>query len=190
MAKNIPIGWYLDAKDKYTCMCRNFRTLNREDIQLHVESNGYCRYGLKCNGENDYECICGRKYTGEKASINVWNHVEDQLEGKLSMCMKKCMSYCHKCKLQLQSVAAYKLHCETKSHLEPREDKCMICNVIYQGKKQKETHLASAKHKQRSEEGTLPLTCDICQITCNGQKQMKAHLETNKHKKRLVKNES
>ena len=129
-----------------------------------------------------YECVCGKTFT---KSGDAWNHAEDQVEMKIPMCMKQCASFCKKCNIQLQSVAAYKIHCNSKGHIQPREDGCACCNIKYRGKKEKEAHLASAKHKQRVEEGTLPLTCDVCQITCKGQKEMKAHLETNKHKKKI-----
>ena len=179
----MPIGWVFDSRDRYRCMCRNFRTYSAEEIDTHIEPNGYCSYGLKCNSINEYVCICGKVFT---KGYDAWNHVEDQIIGKFASCMKSYKSYCTKCNIQLQSIAAYKIHCSTKGHIQPREDSCTYCNVKYRGRKQKETHLASAKHTQRVEQGTLPLTCDVCQIKCKGQKEMKAHLETNKHKKNLT----
>lgn len=186
MGVDIPIGWYIDPMGRFSCMCKNFRTNVYDDINMHTMENGFCEYGLKCISESEYVCICGKTFIGDRAGYNAWNHVEDQIEKKIAKCVNKYMSFCKKCEIQLQSIAAYKIHCNTKSHLEPREDSCKYCNVTYQGKKQKELHLKSAKHKQRCEEGTLSLTCDICQITCKGQKQMKAHLNTNKHKKKQL----
>jgi hypothetical protein len=181
MADDLPLGWYLDAKDRYRCYCKSFCTKDVLEIEKHFSSDGYCKAGIKFISSDSLECICGKKFhSSTYANIHV-------LDGR--GCMTKTLSYCEKCNIQLQSVAAYKIHCDTKKHNrvdELRFLECKPCGIHFRGPKQKETHLASAKHKQRSEEGTLPLTCDICQITCKGQKQMKAHLETNKHKKRLI----
>ena len=182
----LPLGWHFDKHDRYTCMCRNFRSYEPDEVQAHIQEDGYCLYGLKCIGESHYECICKKQFAGPRASHAAWNHVEDQLENKIDKCRRKHYSFCCKCNLQLKSVAAYKIHCTTRKHLNPREDGCEHCGTTYQGKKQKEKHLESVKHKQRVEEGTLPLRCDVCQISCDSQKKMKAHLETNKHKNQVV----
>lgn len=181
----LPLGWIFDRDDRYKCMCKNFWSYDPDEVRAHIEEDGYCAYGLKCVvSKTHYECICGKQMIGPNAWYYAYAHVVDQLENKIDKCRRKHYSYCSKCNVQLKSVAAYKIHCTTRKHMSPREDGCEHCGTTYQGQKQKEKHLASAKHKQRVEEGTLPLTCDVCQITCAGQKQMKAHLETNKHKKR------
>jgi hypothetical protein len=181
MANDLPLGWYLDAKDRYRCYCRSFSTYDISEIQTHLLEDGYCKSGIKFISDTLLECICGKKFRSfTYANIHV-------LDGR--GCMTKTLSFCHTCNLQLESVAAFKRHLDTKTHNRPDELKhleCKPCGIKCRGQKELETHLASAKHKQRSEEGTLPLTCDVCQITCKGQKQMKAHLETNKHKKKLV----
>ena len=182
---DVPLGWCLDTQYRYKCMCRNFRSYDPVEVKQHINEDGYCLNGLKCVAEGHYECICGKQFNSRDA----WNHAEDQLEYKIENCMRKHYSFCKTCNIQLQSVAAFKIHCNTRKHTNPREEKCKVCDVKYQGKKHKEEHLLTAKHKQRMEEGTLPLTCEVCQITCDSQKKMKAHLETNKHKKKLDQNE-
>lgn len=178
----IPIGWYLDARDNYRCYCKVFFTDDISEIASHILTDGYCKSGIKCIRDvvpKLFVCKCGKEFT---SSNYAFVHV-DERHG----CMTKTLSFCHKCNLQLESVAALKRHCETKRHkefeiIEPLE--CKSCGVRCRGQKEIQKHLQSAKHAQRTEEGTLPLTCDVCNITCKGQKQMKAHLETNKHRKR------
>lgn len=178
MATDSPPGWYLDPKDRYRCYCRAFATNTLSEIDTHLLGNGYCKSGIKFISNSSLQCICGKHFN---SSMLANHHIQLRYG-----CMTKTLSFCHICNLQLESVAAFKRHCNTKSHT--RIDKsleCIPCGIKCRGYKELETHLASAKHKQRSEEGTLPLTCDDCQITCKGQKQMKAHLETNKHRKRV-----
>ena len=179
MASELPLGWYLDPKDRYRCYCKSFATDDISEIDSHFAENGYCKAGIRFISSSELECICGKHF---RSSMYANIHVQDKCG-----CMTKYLSFCRTCNVQLESVAAFNRHCNTKTHNRPPELKnleCNPCGITCRGQKELERHLKSAKHKQRSEEGTLPLTCDICEITCKGQKQIKAHLATNKHKKR------
>ena len=190
--EQIPLGWrWVEQKECYVCMC-GYPTETPAGFEYHMSEEvegGYCENGFRCLSDTHYECVCGKRFETCRLA---WEHRRDVFNTCINEAVYKVKAYCSKCELQFQNPYALDKHCKSKRHLEtdgpvvihPLE--CKPCGVRCRGQKEIQKHLQSAKHKQRTEEGTLPLTCDVCNITCKGQKQMKAHLETNKHRKRIT----
>lgn len=155
---DIPLGWRLDAKCRYVCMCDQFRTEDIHKVSSHMstEFEGYCIRGLKCIEDGKYKCICGEQFfepkQGRSTQTQACFHVYDQTEKKIQVCVNKFRNKCQKCNLQLDSPSALKLHILTKSHLnfETKVDlHCKICDIRYRGQKEMLTHLKTKKHTKR-----------------------------------------
>jgi hypothetical protein len=154
---DIPIGWRLDDKCRYTCVCNHFRTENLEEISSHMsEFEGYCLRGLRCMNEDKFECICGDKFleanSGTSTRNQAYYHVCEQMEKKRQVCVNKFRNKCQKCNLQLDSPKALRRHLLTKSHLN-FETKvllhCNICDIKADCQKEMQTHLKTKKHLKR-----------------------------------------
>jgi len=179
----LPAGCYMDKKWRYVCFCVEFRCEELDELREHLKvfDGTFCGFGLQYVSSNEVKCICGKVFP---------NKIKASCHADYVRCFVQVASYCKKCELQFKSVAHFKVHCETKKHIEGdgptiKNLKCEVCDIQKcWGPKQMKAHLLTAKHKQRVEEGTLPRTCDVCQITCKGQKQMTAHLKTAKHQSR------
>ena len=151
---DMPLGWTITAQGNYMCMCKQFKTNNLSEIVSHMsEFDGFCARGLRCSSINNYECICGKKFIenkdGKGAEYIACNHIYDQMEGLLKVCIKRFRNKCQKCNLQLDSPAALRLHYTSKSHnnFENKVDLyCKICNVKSDCQKEMLTHLATKKH--------------------------------------------
>jgi hypothetical protein len=152
---DIPIGWRMDAKCRYVCICSQFRTDNILEVDSHMskEFPGFCLRGLKCLSENTFECICGDKFLdkkdGKTTNTQAYNHLCDQMEKKIPVCLNRFRNKCQKCNLQLDSPSAFKLHIKTKSHLnfENKVDlHCKICDIHYRGQTEMLNHLKTKKH--------------------------------------------
>jgi len=189
----IPTGCFLDILGRYRCsLCFWYKSNERNDIEHHLPSElgGYCKNGIRCIGENQFECICGKQFsknTTQDFSPSASTHVD------ISNCSLK--SYCHKCKVQLDCPAALERHNKSKRHIETegpifKDLYCKTCQIQTHTQKQMKAHLETNKHKQILEHGSLSLECNTCGITCRGQKQMLSHLETKKHKKLLTNQEA
>ena len=187
----IPVGCFLDTLCRYRCgLCFWYKSDDLSDIQEHLpaEANAYCKNGMRCVGDNQFECICGDQFTKKpdrEYSQSAASHVDE------SKCMNSRKSFCHKCEVQLESLAALKRHIETKRHKDTegpifKDLYCKTCDIQCHTQKQMKSHLETKKHKQTLEHGKNDLNCSVCGITCQGQKQMLAHLETKKHKKLLA----
>ena len=152
---DIPLGWRLDVKCRYTCMCDQFRTEDIREVSSHMstEFEGYCVRGLKCIYEGKYRCICGDEFlestVGRSTRNQAYYHVCEQMEKKRQVCMSQFRNKCQKCNLQLDSPSALKIHLLTKSH--------------------------------RNFETKVPLHCKICDVKADCQKEMQIHLKTKKH---------
>ena len=190
----MPRGWRIDPKNRYVCMCSTFRAYDLSECTTHEsdEAPGYYKCGLRCTGDNIYECICGKEYidtTNNVSTINqAFYHVCDQQEGLIECCMKKVRTFCQKCQVQLKSPSALKIHYNSKEHIDPdrvliKDLKCELCDFEFRCEKRRTTHLASAKHLQRVQHGVISLHCNTCDIKCIAPKQMLTHLQTAKHKK-------
>lgn len=157
-----PIGWHISAKGNYLCPCGTFRTDDLKDIPSHFSpelGDGYCARGIRSNGEDRYECVCGDQFIEKK---NGWEtpydqafgHVWKQLNGMgVGKCVVKFKNTCKKCNLQLDSPSALKLHYKSKSHINfgSKVDLyCKVCDIRYYGQKQMLAHLATSKHKKRT----------------------------------------
>jgi hypothetical protein len=156
---DIPIGWRLDDKCRYTCVCNHFRTENLEEISSHMsEFEGYCLRGLRCMNEDKFQCICGEEFLEKKNDRSTrwqaYEHVCEQIEGTIQKCINRFRNKCEKCNLQLDSPSALKLHLTTKSHLnfENKVDlHCRVCDIHYRGQKEMIAHLKTKKHSKRLE---------------------------------------
>jgi len=155
---DIPLGWRLDAKCRYVCMCGQFRTEHILEVSSHMstEFEGYCVRGLKCIAKDKFECICGEYFfeanQGRSTQTQACFHVYDQMEKKIQVCVNKFRNKCKKCNLQLDSPSALKLHLLSKSHLnfESKLDlHCKVCDIHYRGQKEMQTHLKTKKHLKR-----------------------------------------
>lgn len=154
----MPIGWRLDAKCRYVCMCDQFRTEDIHEVSSHMstEFEGYCVRGLKCVAEDKFECICGEVFLEKRNGISTRNqaydHVCDQMEKLRKVCVNLYKNKCQKCNLQLDSPKGLRRHLLTKSHLN-FETKvplhCKICDVKADCQKEMLTHLKTAKHMKR-----------------------------------------
>jgi hypothetical protein len=154
---DIPLGWRLDAKCRYVCMCGQFRTEDIREVSSHMstEFEGYCIRGLKCLEKDRFDCICGEQFfepsQGKSTQTQACFHVYDQMEKKIQVCLNKFRNKCQKCNVQLDSPVALRRHFLTKSHI--------------------------------NFETKVPLHCTICDIKADCQKEMLTHLTTKKHKK-------
>lgn len=152
-----PLGWRLDAKCRYTCMCDQFRTEDIREVSSHMstEFEGYCARGLKCIAENKFACICGDEFLepkkGKSTRTQAYDHVCDQMEKIRKVCLSQFRNKCQKCNLQLDSPISLRRHLLTKSHI--------------------------------NFETKVPLHCKICDIKADCQKEMQTHLKTKKHLK-------
>ena len=155
---DIPLGWRLDAKCRYTCMCDQFRTEDIREVSSHMstEFEGYCIRGLKCIEQDKFVCICGEdfleKTQGKSTQTQAYFHVCEQMEKEIKVCMSQFRNKCQKCDLQLDSPSSLKTHLLTKSHLN-FETKvplhCKVCDIHYRGQKEMLTHLKTAKHMKK-----------------------------------------
>jgi len=157
---DIPIGWRLDPKCRYVCMCTRFRTEDISEVSSHMstEFEGYCVRGLRCLAEDKYECICGEQFfekkQGKSTHTQAYFHVYDQMEKKIQVCVNKFRNKCQKCNLQLDSPKGLQRHLTTKAHL--------------------------------NFETKVPLHCKLCDVKSDCQKEMLTHLKTKKHQKRML----
>jgi hypothetical protein len=155
---DVPIGWRLDSKCRYTCVCDQFRTeyINEVSSHMSTEFEGYCLRGIKCIEKDKFVCICGEQFFEIKKEKSTrwqaYEHVCDQMEKRIQVCSSKFRNKCQKCNLQLDSPSALKLHLKTKSHL--------------------------------NFENKVPLHCKICDVKADCQKEMLTHLKTKKHIKK------
>ena len=155
---DIPLGWRLDSKCRYVCMCDQFRTEDKCEVSSHMstEFEGYCVRGLKCIAEDKFVCICGDQFLEPKGRTSTRNqayyHVCEQMEKEIKVCINQFRNKCKKCNLQLDSPKALRRHLLTKSHL--------------------------------NFESKVPLHCAICDMTADCQKEMLTHLKTKKHLKK------
>ena len=161
---DIPLGWRLDAKCRYTCMCDQFRAEDIREVSSHMstEFEGYCVRGLKCIEQDKFECICGDKFLKPKGGTSTRNqayfHVCEQMEKEIKVCMSHFRNKCQKCNLQLNSPSALKTHLRSNYHLN-FESKfplhCKVCDIHYRGQKEMLTHLKTKKHMKRVETNKL-----------------------------------
>ena len=156
---DIPKGWRLDPMGRYTCMCDKFRTADVKYTSSHMsnEFEGFCVRGLKCTDENKYVCICGKEFSeknGWKSTKQLAiEHVCDQMEKLIKVCINQFRNKCQKCNKQLDSPQALRIHYKSNSHInfETKVDLyCKICNIHYRGQKEMKVHLETSKHKKKS----------------------------------------
>jgi hypothetical protein len=184
------------GKYKYRCACQlGFNDEEEAFDHMSTEYIGFCINGLKCNGDDNYECICGVKdMTRNKAGLK---HFYDNKLRCFKKKLTKTKAYCKICNLQCYSQAAYEIHCDTISHNEKINPtkislQCKICNLTFSCQNDIKKHLETKKHKKNEASGIvvqekLPLQCTICNIKVNSQAQIRAHLVTNKHLKKIEK---
>lgn len=150
-----PLGWRLDAKCRYTCMCDQFRTEDIQEISSHMstEFDGYCIRGLKCIEKDKFACICGTEFLnpkqGKSTHTQAYHHVCEQMEKLRKVCLSEYRNKCQKCNVQLNSPSSLKTHLLSKSHLnfESKLDlHCKVCDIHYRGQKEMQTHLKTKKH--------------------------------------------
>ena len=139
-------------------MCGTFRTEDFQDTSSHMstEFEGFCVRGLKCIDENKYVCICGEAFLENKGwkttQFLAYEHVCDQMEKKIQVCVNRFRNKCQKCDKQLDSPHALRIHCQSKSHInfEQKVDlHCKVCDIHYRGQKEMLTHLETNKHKKK-----------------------------------------
>jgi len=155
---SIPLGWTITSKGNYLCMCKQFKTKDISEINSHMsEFDGFCARGLKCTSIDKFECICGEEFIenkeGKCAEYLACNHIYDQMEGILKICIKRFRNKCQKCNIQLDSPAALRLHYTSKYHINFGNKVnlyCKICHVKSDCQKEILTHLATKKHMKKT----------------------------------------
>uniref|UniRef100_A0A6C0EPI3 C2H2-type domain-containing protein n=1 Tax=viral metagenome TaxID=1070528 RepID=A0A6C0EPI3_9ZZZZ len=193
---DIPLGWRLDPKCRYTCMCDQFRTEDISEVSSHMstEFEGYCIRGLKCIEKDKFECICGDKFLetkqGRSTRTQAYYHVCEQMEKQIQVCVNQFRNKCQQCKIQLDTPKGLRRHLLTKSHLnfENKVDlHCKICDFKADCQKEMLTHLATKKHIDNANGIEKKIhDCVKCNYKTKFKSQFEQHELTKKHQNNVA----